>query len=351
MTLDVNKDPPGATTPAGVQINTKHVKTEVLVENGGTVVIGGIYEQNDRTDITKVPFFGDLPFVGCPVQEQQHVHATRPSCWCSSRRASSTSASRFADRRVSCCLALQHDGRALPAVFVSTMPVMKRGGNIFLVGMMGAGKTTVGRLLARRLKLRFVDSDHEIEGRCGVKIPVIFEIEGEAGFRAREAQAIDELTRARRAWCSPPAAARCSPSRTARCLAARGTVVYLQRDARGPVRAGAPRPQPAAARRRRRRWRGCASCYARARSALPRRRRHRRRDRRAERAGAGARSCSRRLETRMESLSVALGSRAYPIHIGAGSARRAPSCTAPTWAAAAPPSSPTRWSRRSTSRR
>jgi type IV pilus assembly protein PilQ len=64
MTLDVNKDQPGANTPAGVQINTKHVKTEVLVENGGTVVIGGIYEQNDRTDITKVPFFGDLPYLG-----------------------------------------------------------------------------------------------------------------------------------------------------------------------------------------------------------------------------------------------------------------------------------------------
>src|SRR5258707_12047899 len=65
--------------------------------------------------------------------------------------------------------------------------------NVYLVGMMGAGKTTVGRLLARRLKLRFIDSDHEIEARCGVKIPVIFEIEGEAGFRAREAQAIAEL--------------------------------------------------------------------------------------------------------------------------------------------------------------
>ncbi len=64
MTLDVNKDQPGATTPAGVQIDTKHVKTEVLVENGGTVVIGGIFEQNDRTDITKVPLLGDLPFVG-----------------------------------------------------------------------------------------------------------------------------------------------------------------------------------------------------------------------------------------------------------------------------------------------
>ncbi len=64
MTLDVNKDAPGATTPAGVQISTKHVKTEVLVENGGTVVIGGIFEQQDRTDTTRVPFFGTLPYIG-----------------------------------------------------------------------------------------------------------------------------------------------------------------------------------------------------------------------------------------------------------------------------------------------
>jgi type IV pilus assembly protein PilQ len=64
MDLDVNKDQPGAQTTSGLAINTKHVKTSVLVENGGTVVIGGIYEQNDRTDITKVPFLGDLPYVG-----------------------------------------------------------------------------------------------------------------------------------------------------------------------------------------------------------------------------------------------------------------------------------------------
>jgi shikimate kinase len=68
-----------------------------------------------------------------------------------------------------------------------------KAGNLFLVGLMGAGKTTVGRLLARRLKLRFYDSDLEIERRCGVKIPVIFEIEGEAGFRVREEQVIAEL--------------------------------------------------------------------------------------------------------------------------------------------------------------
>ncbi len=64
MTLDVNKDEPGATTPAGIAISTKHVKTEVLVENGGTVVIGGIYDQRDRNDNTRVPFFGDLPYIG-----------------------------------------------------------------------------------------------------------------------------------------------------------------------------------------------------------------------------------------------------------------------------------------------
>lgn len=67
--------------------------------------------------------------------------------------------------------------------------------NIFLVGVMGAGKTTVGRLLAKKLHRKFVDTDVEIEKRCGVPIPVIFEMEGEDGFRKREAQVIDELTK------------------------------------------------------------------------------------------------------------------------------------------------------------
>lgn len=66
---------------------------------------------------------------------------------------------------------------------------------VFLVGLMGAGKTTVGRMLARRLKARFIDSDHEIEARSGVPVATIFEIEGEAGFRRREAGVIDDLTR------------------------------------------------------------------------------------------------------------------------------------------------------------
>lgn len=59
---------------------------------------------------------------------------------------------------------------------------------------MGAGKTTVGRQLAKRLGRRFADSDHEIEARTGVRIPLIFEIEGESGFRARELQVVEALT-------------------------------------------------------------------------------------------------------------------------------------------------------------
>jgi shikimate kinase len=68
-------------------------------------------------------------------------------------------------------------------------------GNLFLVGLMGAGKTTLGRQLARRLDKPFVDADHELEARLGVPIPTIFELEGEAGFRDREEAVIDELSR------------------------------------------------------------------------------------------------------------------------------------------------------------
>lgn len=66
--------------------------------------------------------------------------------------------------------------------------------NIFFVGLMGAGKTTVGRALARALDKTFYDTDHEIERRTGVRVPVIFELEGEAGFRKRETAMIEELS-------------------------------------------------------------------------------------------------------------------------------------------------------------
>jgi type IV pilus assembly protein PilQ len=64
MKLDINKDSVGQPTAAGFAIDTKHVQTQVLVENGGTVVIGGIYTQDTNTIVTKVPFFGDLPLLG-----------------------------------------------------------------------------------------------------------------------------------------------------------------------------------------------------------------------------------------------------------------------------------------------
>jgi len=73
---------------------------------------------------------------------------------------------------------------------------MKRiSGNIFLIGMMGAGKTTVGKFLAQYMLKTFVDSDDEIQRRTGVTIPHIFDIEGESGFRRREASVIQDLVK------------------------------------------------------------------------------------------------------------------------------------------------------------
>jgi shikimate kinase/3-dehydroquinate synthase len=100
-------------------------------------------------------------------------------------------------------------------------------GNIFLVGMMGAGKTTIGRLLARKLGLQFIDSDHEIEARTGASIPWIFEIEGEASFRRRETDVIRDLTARQGIVLATGGGAIGSPDNRA-ALKAHGTVVYLR---------------------------------------------------------------------------------------------------------------------------
>ncbi len=91
---------------------------------------------------------------------------------------------------------------------------------------MGAGKSTVGKLIARRLERRFIDSDYALEERCGVKIPTIFEMEGEAGFRKREAQIIDELTREQPIVLATGGGAVLLPENR-KVLAERGTVIYL----------------------------------------------------------------------------------------------------------------------------
>jgi shikimate kinase len=104
-------------------------------------------------------------------------------------------------------------------------------GNVFLVGMMGAGKTSVGRALARRLGKAFWDSDHVIEERTGVKIPVIFEIEGEPGFRARESAVIAELTAMDGIVLATGGGAVLGDANRAN-LRSRGTVVYLRANVR-----------------------------------------------------------------------------------------------------------------------
>ena len=100
-------------------------------------------------------------------------------------------------------------------------------GNIFLVGLMGSGKTTVGRALAKRLNKRFFDSDHEIEARTGASIPLIFEIEGEASFRQREADMIRELTACEGVVLATGGGSILNPQSRAH-LKSRGLVIYLR---------------------------------------------------------------------------------------------------------------------------
>ncbi|MBT8080424.1 MAG: shikimate kinase AroK [Gammaproteobacteria bacterium] len=98
--------------------------------------------------------------------------------------------------------------------------------NVFLVGPMGAGKSAVGRQLARLLHFDYVDSDEEIENRTGVDIPFIFEKEGEEGFRKREAKVIDELTQREGVVLATGGGAVIDPQ-SRNHLGARGCVVYL----------------------------------------------------------------------------------------------------------------------------
>jgi shikimate kinase len=98
--------------------------------------------------------------------------------------------------------------------------------NLILIGPMGAGKSTIGRLLAAELSRDFHDSDHEIQARCGADIPWIFDVEGEAGFRRREALMIDELTRLENVVIATGGGAVLREDNR-RALRERGTVIYL----------------------------------------------------------------------------------------------------------------------------
>jgi shikimate kinase len=99
-------------------------------------------------------------------------------------------------------------------------------GKVFLIGPMGSGKTAVGRHLARMLRFTFHDSDADIEARTGVDIPFIFEKEGEPGFRIREKESIERLTRLESIVLATGGGAVIDPDNR-RVLAERGVVVYL----------------------------------------------------------------------------------------------------------------------------
>jgi shikimate kinase len=104
--------------------------------------------------------------------------------------------------------------------------VVLHRGNLFLVGLMGAGKSTLGRQIARRLHLPFHDADIELEHRLGVSIATMFEIEGERAFRDREEALIDELTGLRNIVLATGGGA-VTREGSRRCLKERGTVLYL----------------------------------------------------------------------------------------------------------------------------
>ena len=103
---------------------------------------------------------------------------------------------------------------------------MSKPQNVFLIGPMGAGKSAVGRQLARMLHLKFIDSDDEIESRTGVDISFIFEKEGEEGFRKRETRVIDDLSKIEGIVLATGGGAILSPDNRSH-LGARGFVVYL----------------------------------------------------------------------------------------------------------------------------
>jgi shikimate kinase len=241
MDLEVKKDTVGAVigTSTGTipSIDTKKVNTQVLVDNGDTVVLGGIFEQETRTTTNKVPFLGDLPLVGylfkrttkqddktellifvTPKDREGHAHDPL---------------TRF----------LRQKPRSAGAFFSAMLPLMTAGasqsrdpeiqsiamaqGNIFLVGMMGAGKTTLGRALAHRLQLEFVDTDRVLVERTGVPVATIFEFEGEEGFRRPRMRGDFRARRAGRAGRGHGGGAVLSEDNR-RVMRDHGTVIYLR---------------------------------------------------------------------------------------------------------------------------
>lgn len=105
--------------------------------------------------------------------------------------------------------------------------IMYSSKKLFLIGPMGVGKTTIGRVLSEELGFDFFDSDREIEASTGADIPWIFDVEGEAGFRIRESKMIEELTQKEQLVLATGGGAILAPQNR-EWLSSRGTVVYLR---------------------------------------------------------------------------------------------------------------------------
>lgn len=116
---------------------------------------------------------------------------------------------------------------ARPVTHTEPVVLLPQDRPVFLVGMMGAGKTTIGRHLARALRREFLDLDHELEARCGVRVALIFDIEGEEGFRKRETTALDECSRRSNIVLATGGGAILAPENR-QMLRERGLVVYLK---------------------------------------------------------------------------------------------------------------------------
>ncbi len=182
MVVEVRKDTVGQYVQLGggfsvPSIDTRNVMTQISVNNGDTAVIGGIYEETIRNDVTQGALARQHPDPRLSVQAdgQQQRESRAPDLPHAAHRQGYGNIGAVSDTTGG-----DNTATDLPA------PVPFHRGNLFLVGLPGAGKSTLGRQLARRLHKRFVDADVELEQRLGVSIPTIFEIEGEAGFRDRE---------------------------------------------------------------------------------------------------------------------------------------------------------------------
>ncbi|MFZ8911525.1 MAG: shikimate kinase [Burkholderiaceae bacterium] len=113
---------------------------------------------------------------------------------------------------------------------MNSPPLWPNTSNIVLIGLMGAGKTTIGRKLALRLGREFVDTDHEIEARSGASVATIFELEGEEGFRRREAKMLLQVMQLEQQVVTTGGGAPIRPEN--RPVIAKGFVIYLEADPR-----------------------------------------------------------------------------------------------------------------------